>query len=214
MALREETLSIQNIVRIETHNNRVIELLQVEGEYLIDSRIVAKGLDIQHEYFKETLAKYQTRLERWGLLRFQTGVGYRPQGGGNPEKYFLLNRNQVLFAITLSRNTEEVLDWKEAIIDALDQLGKQVKSLTSPAKQKLLSAPKQCPTLEDKIMIFMHRKHEEGLVTVSIRNIQRTVRKPAEQIKAAVEELVDIKMLRKVKVKKRRGPCYERYQLR
>lgn len=207
-------MSIQNIVRIETHNNRVIELLQVEGEYLLDSRIVAKGLDIQHNHFKETIVKYQPRIEHFGQLRFQTEVVNGHNGGGNPEKYFMLNRNQIFFLITLSRNTEEVLDWKEAIIDALDQLEKQQKSLTSPAKQKLLSAPKQCPTLEDKIMAFMNKKHEEGLVTVSIRNIQRTVRKPAEQIKATVEELVDIKMLRKVKVKKRRGPCYERYQLR
>lgn len=134
-------MGIQNLVRIETHNNRVIELLQVGQEYLIDSRIVAKGLNLQHEYFKETLEKYQTRLERWGQLRFETGVVNGHNGGGNPQKFALLNRNQVLFAITLSRNTEEVLDWKEAIIDALDQLEKQVRSLAPQQKRLCIATP-------------------------------------------------------------------------
>lgn len=153
-------MSIQTIMRVETQNNRVIELLQVGIEHYVDSRIVAKGLDIQHEHFMRTLEKYQERLERWGQLRFQNGLGYRPQGGGNPQKYALLNRSQLLFAISLSRNTEEVIEWKEAIIDALDQLEKQVRSLKAPRSQKQIEAPKE--VLEKKILGVITRRTKKA----------------------------------------------------
>lgn len=206
-------MSIQNLVRIETHNNRVIELMQIGDEYRIDSRFVAPGLGIEHKHFLETIRTYQSRLERWGILPFETAK--ITEGRGRPETYALLNRNQILFAITLSRNTEEVLDWKEAIIDALDQLEKQVKSLTSPAKQKQLSAPNLYPTLEDKILKFMQRKQEEGATVISIRTINRSLSSfRAMQIKAAVETLIDTKDLQRVKVKNRSGLSRECYRLR
>ncbi|MEN8216750.1 MAG: hypothetical protein ABFS56_10320 [Pseudomonadota bacterium] len=39
-------------------------------------------------------------------------VGYREQGGGNPQKYALLSEDQAIFALTLSRNTPEVVQLK------------------------------------------------------------------------------------------------------
>lgn len=128
-------MGIQNLVRIETHNNRVIELLQVGTEYCIDSRIVAKGLDLEHLPFRRLLEKYQTQLEHFGKVDFQS------QANGQPEKFVLLNREQVLFAITLSRNTEEVIEWKIALIDALSQLEKQVRSLTHQQKRLCIATP-------------------------------------------------------------------------
>lgn len=116
--------------------------MQVEGEYRIDSRIVASGLDLQHESFMKTLSVYQTQLEHFGILRFEIGVkeGNR---GGEPPKYCMLNRNQVLFAITLSRNTEAVIEWKMALIDALDQLEKQVGQRPRLARTKLAPASEE-----------------------------------------------------------------------
>ena len=66
----------------------------------MDSRIVAARLGIEHEYLIRLVYKYEGRLEKWGLLRFENGVGYRPQGGGNPQKYALLNENQALALVT------------------------------------------------------------------------------------------------------------------
>lgn len=186
-------MSIQNLVRIETHNNRVIELLQVGTEYRVDSRTVAKGLNIQHEYFMETLVKYQARLEHFGAIRFETGSKENGNTGGYQPKYALLNRNQVLFAITLSRNTEEVLDWKEAIIDALDQLEKQVKGLKASKSQRQIEAPEE--VLKKKVLHIMQRKtkaartKEEQWISPAVIHNQIKYRYTIEEVEEMMKTL-------------------------
>lgn len=148
-------MSIQTIVKIETKNNQVIELLQIGQEYCIDSRNVAPGLGIEHKSFIETLRTYQEQLEYFGSLPFETAVRKR-EIGATQQTYAMLNRNQVLFAITLSRNTDQVIGWKMALIDALDQLDQQVKAKQPKARQKQVAAPKDPPIpLEEKIITRM-----------------------------------------------------------
>jgi hypothetical protein len=101
--------------------NRAIELMKIGDEILIDSRIVAKGIEIEHRYFIRLLRKYQNRLENFGFLRFENAkTTPDEQGRGRPEIYALLNRNQIGFAITLSKNTEEAVNFKFDLIEALD----------------------------------------------------------------------------------------------
>lgn len=127
-------MTIQTLVRIETYNNKVIELMQIDREYRIDSRQVAPGLNLQHESFMKTLSAYQAELEHFGVFRLEIGKPPKGSQGGRPETYALLNRNQVLFVITLSKNTKPVIQWKMAIIDALDQLEKQPRPYVVSAK--------------------------------------------------------------------------------
>lgn len=122
-------------------NNRVIDLLQVGEEYRIDSRKVAEGIDIEHETLVKTLRTYQDKLEYWGVIRFEIGKPPKGSAGGRPETYAMLNRNQVLFTITLSRNTEQVVDWKMALIDALDQLEKHLAAHQFSTPLQYLPSP-------------------------------------------------------------------------
>ena len=108
----------------------ILALTLVGNEYLADSRLIAKGIGVEHEVFIRTLKKYQAKLERWGILRFQNG---EIQGRGQPEKYVMLNRNQAAFAITLSRNTDQVVEFKMDLIDAFDRMEKQL----AEAKERL-----------------------------------------------------------------------------
>lgn len=136
-------MSIQTLIRIETTNNEVFDFLQLGEEYRIDSRDVAPKLGLEHKHFMETLRTYQEKLEHFGSLPFQTAVKKR-EVGATHQTYVMLNRNQVLFAITLSRNTEQVVEWKMALIDALDQLE---KLLVRPTTRHLV-APSKLPMSE------------------------------------------------------------------
>src|SRR5260370_16844595 len=100
-------MGIQNIVRVETQNNKVIDFLQVGTEYRIDSRIVAKGLDLEHLPFRRLLEKYQFQLEHFGKVDFQNQANgitdvesrlFQNQQTltGRPQIYFLLNLNHVI----------------------------------------------------------------------------------------------------------------------
>jgi phage regulator Rha-like protein len=143
-----ETMAIQNLVRVETRFHQVIELLQVDFEFRIDSREVAPKIGIDHSNFVETLEKYQDELSKFGLLRFETGAVKNSGARGTKYvKYVMLNRNQVLFAITLSRNTPQVVRWKMALIDALDQLDnarqtKETRAIRVTRRRLLLPAEK------------------------------------------------------------------------
>lgn len=87
----------------------------VHNEILADSRLIAKGMSIEHESFMRTIAKHHVKLEEHGVLRFEIG---KPKSakGGRPEKYALLNFDQSLFAMTLSRNTERVVELKSDLV--------------------------------------------------------------------------------------------------
>lgn len=96
-------------------------IVQFNGENRIDSRLVAQSLGIAHINFRETLDAYRTELEELGVSRFQTE---KPIGGGRPEKYYLLNEDQAIFASTLSRNTRQVVAFKLALTKAFAQARK------------------------------------------------------------------------------------------
>ena len=63
----------------------IVVLQHEDGALVVDSRLIASQLGIQHENFMDTLNKYKTQTEQaFGFLRFQTGVF---QGRGQPEKW-------------------------------------------------------------------------------------------------------------------------------
>lgn len=49
-------------------------------------------------------------------MRFEIAVGYREQGGGKAQSFALLNEDQCYFLLSLSRNTEQVVDLKAELV--------------------------------------------------------------------------------------------------
>lgn len=90
-----------------------LEVTLNDGEYRIDSRLVARSLGIEHESFMRTNSIYQAKIEKLGLLRFEIGA-VKQQGtrGTKYHKYALLNENQSVFLATLSRNTDQIVEFK------------------------------------------------------------------------------------------------------
>ena len=94
----------------------------VDGEARADSRIIVKKLGIKHTNFMETLNKYESKIKVLGLLPFRTeAVKVEGQRGTKYLKYVLLNEDQAIFAMTLSRNTDQVVDLKLALTKAFKQ---------------------------------------------------------------------------------------------
>lgn len=114
-----------------------------DGELVIDSRLVAMRLDIEHESFLKNLRRRQTVMERrFGGLRFQVGVPDKPTG--NPPIYALLTEDQALFSVTFSRNTEAALELKADIIEAFSKLRRRIrqqKEIKATHKIYLLDNP-------------------------------------------------------------------------
>ncbi|TAH29048.1 MAG: transcriptional regulator [Cytophagales bacterium] len=102
-----------------------LEIQNINGIQVVDSRIIAKGLNIKHRNLIETINKYKNELEQLGILPFETEV----LGVGQPQKFYFLNELQCSFVVTLSRNTPEVVQFKLALVIAFDNAKKEVKLL-------------------------------------------------------------------------------------
>jgi phage regulator Rha-like protein len=81
----------------------VLVVFENDGELVVDSRLIAQELGIEHESFVRTITNYEYLIvEEFVFLRFEIG---EIQGRGQPEKYYLLTEDQATFLMTLSRNT-------------------------------------------------------------------------------------------------------------
>ena len=117
-----------------------IEIQNQGGVLVVDSRLIAQDLEIEHESLMKTVANYKEQIEQaFGSLRFEIGVPDKPTG--NPPKFALLDENQATFVMTLSRNTDAVVKAKLSLVRSF-----------SAAKAALMSqvAPQpSAPTLPD-----------------------------------------------------------------
>ncbi len=104
-----------------------LPLSVIDDEPRIDSRIVAENLGVQHRQVLTTLNKYSDKFQGHGQLAFQTQVVSGHQGGGNPEKFALLNENQTYFLLTLVRNTEQAVDLKDKLVRAFSDCRNQLQ---------------------------------------------------------------------------------------
>lgn len=96
-----------------------------DGALVVDSRLIAERLGIEHESFLRTIDTYQTQLEQaFGILRFEIG---KIQGRGRPSRYALLTEDQATFLMTLSRNTAQVVQCKIELVQAFSKAKELLK---------------------------------------------------------------------------------------
>lgn len=103
-------------------------VIENEGELVVDSRLIAQDLGIEHRSFMETVGNYKTLIEQeFGVLRFQTAKPQEGSKGGRPARYALLTENQSTFLMTLSSNTPEVIRCKINLVKAFSKAKELLK---------------------------------------------------------------------------------------
>lgn len=143
-----------------------LEVITIQDKLVVDSRLIAQELGIEHHTLLKTIKKYLDRLERKEPVRFEIDVVKRPQGGTYELCYCYLNEWQANLLMTFSRNTEQVLDCKEKLVDAFDK-AKQVIKEVIPVQNEQIEALKLALALEqeknkgkmlDNTMLQLHGK--------------------------------------------------------
>lgn len=84
----------------------------------VDTRLLARQLANKHKAVMTLIERYADSFKAHGQLAFKKTVGKRKQGGGNAERYALLNEDQAYFLLSLSRNTEIVVALKSKLVTA------------------------------------------------------------------------------------------------
>lgn len=114
-----------------------ITIVEIQGELVVDSRIIAEQLGIKHKNFLGTIRGHQSVIEEhFGVLAFETDTTSITALGGRPETFVWLTEAQSNFLMTLSRNTPEVIRCKAGIVKAFAE---QKKQLENPVDRKLFN---------------------------------------------------------------------------
>lgn len=110
-----------------------ITVVQINDEWLIDSRVLAKNLNYDHESIVRSVKRHQDRLEKKSILRHRVG---EIKGRGQPEKYYMLDERQALIVTGSLKKGEEADEWHDKLVDAFLEARNRIKELEKNDKQK------------------------------------------------------------------------------
>ncbi len=92
-------------------------------EYVVDSRLIAQELGIEHDTFIKTIRTYQSEIElETGQIFFDDEKSGIEREGGKytlkkkPKKFAYLNEDHAIFFMTLSANTPQVVKCKKNLV--------------------------------------------------------------------------------------------------
>lgn len=87
-----------------------------DGEAVTTTLAIAKGTQNDHASVIKLARTYQADLEEFGPVGFEIHVVTRPQGGGTPAEFAILNEPQATLLLTYMRNTEIVRSFKKKLV--------------------------------------------------------------------------------------------------
>jgi phage regulator Rha-like protein len=105
----------------------ILQITEQNGDLVVDSRLIAVRLDIEHESFMRTIKKYESKIEqRFGVIRFEIG---EIKGKGQPEKFAFLTEDQATTLMTFSKNTDAVVECKLDLVEAFSKARQIIKTV-------------------------------------------------------------------------------------
>lgn len=99
------------------------------------SLAIAKGTNNEHRAILQLLRKHEKRFNKYNRVAFQMRP-FATNGGQQVMQIALLDERQAYLLMTMLRNSERVLDFKEALVDAFVK----AKSLLMTGQMGLLQA--------------------------------------------------------------------------
>lgn len=99
-----------------------VELAITPSEARVDSRLIAKQLRNQHKAVMVLIERYADAFRKFGLLPFEMeAVKASGARGTKHQRFALLNEDQAFFLLSLSRNTDHVVQLKARLIAAFGE---------------------------------------------------------------------------------------------
>lgn len=114
--------------------NNLIKIEQTQqGTLAVDSRLIADELGIKHKNLIATIKKYFDKINQFGTLTFETDTFLNSNGARVYIQFCYLNEPQANFVMSLSRNTEIVVEFKFKLVQSFEK-AKQVIKEVIPAQ--------------------------------------------------------------------------------
>lgn len=146
------------------------ELILVQGnQLLVGTLSLSQGFNISHQAIKKLIVKYKDRFARVGereignqILAPIPGFQIREfnQKKRRPDTEFLINEPQAMFLITLLRNNEIVLSFKEKLVKEFVKMRRFI--------QKLMMKKQNAEWMEKRISGKVERRIETDSIKIFI----------------------------------------------
>ena len=139
-----------------------------DGELLVSSITVAENIDLLHDSLLSSISKYENELREFGDLKeqdFKEGLNISNNKSLlKQRKAYLLNENQTMLLINLSRNTDLVIRFKVNLTKAFSIMKNKLfqKNLPTP----LETARMLVQVLEEKEALLLTNKALEKQNTI------------------------------------------------
>lgn len=153
-----------------------IVLIQSKGELRVDSRLLAEQLGNKHKNSMALIERYFEKFKEFGLLAFETEA--RPIGrhGGGDVRFALLNEDQAFFLLSLSRNTDRVVELKASLIMAFREAryGHACQTLEARKMEASSSGRRLAHWRYDKPGVYAHVAHlrEQLKLPLSLEDVR------------------------------------------
>lgn len=100
--------------------SKLIPLKNVNGELMVDSRIIAERLEVEHQSCFRLIKKFKHKFDEFGTLYFMDFKSIN-SGRGRPEKFTYLSESHAIFLLTLSKNSDNVVNLKSDLTKSFDK---------------------------------------------------------------------------------------------
>ena len=105
----------------------IVTVEQKEDQLVVDSRLVAEELGIDHKVLIRNIRNHQQTIESaFGQLSFDTATVTNSVGAVNSVTFVYLTEEQATFVMTLSRNTPQVIQCKVNLVQAFSEAKKKL----------------------------------------------------------------------------------------
>ena len=154
-----------------------LTVIEQNGNLVIDSRLIATELVVSHKSFLETIRKHQNEIEAaFGQLHFQTASVQNNVGAVNNVTFAYLNEEQAAFAMTLSRNTSQVV---KAKINLVKKFSEAKKALQANS------------TVDTDVLAALMSKMDSLNATAVVATEYMSVRKVTDAVMPGMSDLMD-----------------------
>lgn len=126
-----------DILTLTAIQSTELSIESIGDELVVDSRLIAMQLGIEHRALFRTIDKYISELQHFGHLRFENATVTNSVGATNTVKFVYLNENQSALLMTISRNTKQVIECKINLVTAFSN-AKSIINVVIPAQNQKL----------------------------------------------------------------------------
>lgn len=123
----------------------ILDITTQNDTLVVDSRLIAEELGIEHRALMQTIKKHQSVIEQgFGVVTFETSKPLEGSQGGRPENIAYLTEDQATLLMTFSRNTAQVINCKVGLVKAFatakDRLARSKTPLLPQSYKEALKA--------------------------------------------------------------------------